>query len=113
MELEPIEFAVLTILEQMFKKHDMSWSGIVTISRENVERVHDSYHGVYHAIPELSYDSAIRVFRTFLLLFFCSSVAESSSDSAALPSGYGSLSSLALLRLASLMISVIMRVWSI
>ena len=31
-ELEPIEFAILTILEQMLKKLDMSWSRIVTIS---------------------------------------------------------------------------------
>ena len=28
----------------------MSWSGIISISWENVESVHDSYHGVYHAI---------------------------------------------------------------
>ena len=39
----------------------MSWSWVVSVSWENVERIHDPYHGVYHAVHELSYDSAVDV----------------------------------------------------
>jgi hypothetical protein len=54
--------------DKMLKEFYVSWTGIITISREYVESIHNSNHGVDHGY------FAIRVLRASSLLIFCGAV---------------------------------------